>query len=278
MTNLFANYSPEESNDNIQTQGKAGVYTPGIYTAVGAKIYLYETEWQGTTYTNSDIVITTDSGATLVDSLRCVPKSNQTEATTDLLTYMHNIAVVTDKIEDLSKLKTQFTKLPKTKYTDKFKKEHVALEINIFANSKFKFMTYSEVSGNANGIFTTQRVTLNQVFRFLDGSSLSEIKDDKEPGISYAYWTEEGEHRMDAKTQVQYNKNRDESETAVLEVIAEHLREGKKFTKEQREKIQENFDADYAKSVLAGSATSAVDTSDVDDIDEDDDSDIPTFG
>lgn len=277
MNNIFSTYNPETSNENIQSIGAAGVYKPGIYIATGAEIVLFETEWEGVTRTNANIIITTDSGATLVDELRVAPKSNQTDATTDLLNYLHNIAVVTDKLDALAQLKTQFATLPKVKYTDKFKKEHTALSIKLFANAKFKFMTYSEVSGSANGIFTSQRVTLNQLFRFLDNASLGEIKDNKEEvGGSFAYWTED-EIKCAAKAQVQYSTKRDERDTAVLEVIVDHLKEAKPFTKEQREKIQDHFDADYAKSVLAGATTSAaVDTSSVDV--EEDDSETPSFG
>ena len=139
-------------------------------------------------------------------------------------------------------------------------------------------MTYSEVSGNANGIFTTQRLTLNQTFRFLDNASLSEIKDKKdEVGGSFTYWTDTT-IKCASKTIVQYNKNREKSDTAVLEVVVEHLKQDKPFTKEQREKIQGHWDVDYAKSVLAGASTTleATDTSSVDSV-EDDDQAEPDF-
>lgn len=298
MTNIFAQQEAiQELNDNTQSIGKPGFYTPGIYTIVSAELFLYKTEWEGTTYENCDIVLTSDTGATLVDSLRTTAKANQTVATTDYNTYLHNMASVTgsviphpdgvlekgtnkvmqinDKIYALSKV--NFDAAPNCTYTDRFKKEHKALSVKVFANAKFKAMTYSEVSGSANGIFTSQRVTLNQVFRFLDNASLGEIKDNKEEvGGSFAYWTED-EIKCAAKAQVQYSTKRDERDTAVLEVIVDHLKEAKPFTKEQREKIQDHFDADYAKSVLAGATTSAaVDTSSVDV--EEDDSETPSFG
>lgn len=278
MTNIFNSYNAEESNDNIKSGGAAGVYNPGIHTITDTEIFLYETEWEGTKYLNADIVVTAENGGTLTDSLRAVPKSNQTEATTDLLNYLHNIAVVTDKLEALAALKASFGSLPKVKYTDRYKKEHVALSIKVFANTKWKAMTYSEVSGSANGIFTSQRLTLNQVFRFLDNASLGEIKDDKEAGISYAYWADEDFANCKAKAQVQYNKKRDASEEAVLEVVVSYLADGNKLEKAQRESIQENFDADFAKAVLSGkSASTSADADDVDDIDEDDD-ETPSFG
>lgn len=277
MTNIFNSYNAEESNDNIKSGGAAGVYNPGIHTITDTEIFLFETEWEGTKYLNADIVVTAENGGTLTDSLRAVPKSNQTEATTDLLNYMHNIALVTDKLEALAALKASFGSLPKVKYTDRYKKEHVALSIKVFANTKWKAMTYSEVSGNANGIFTSQRLTLNQVFRFLDGSSLSEIKDNKEPGISYAYWSADDFANCHAKAQVQYNKKRDDADTTILEAVVDYLADGNKLTKEQREKIQEHWDLEYAKSILSGkAAASSADADDVDDID--DDSDEPSFG
>ena len=277
MINIFNSYNAEESNDNIKSVGANGVYTPGIHTVTDTEVFLYETTWQGTTYLNADIQLTMENGAILVDTLKANPKSNQTEATTDLLNYMYNIALVTDKLDALATLKTQFGSLPKVKYTDRYKKEHVALSIKVFANCKWKAMTYSEVSGSANGIFTSQRLTLNQVFRFLDGSSLSEIKDNKEAGVSYAYWSDNDFANCKAKAQVQYDKKRDDSETAVLEVIADYLADGNKLEKAQRESIQSHFDADFAKSVLSGTASNSVDTSGVDDV-EDDSDDEPSFG
>jgi CRISPR/Cas system CSM-associated protein Csm2 small subunit len=278
MINIFNNYNAEESKDNIKSAGAAGIYVPGIHTITDTEIFLYETEWEGTKYLNADIVVTAENGGTLTDSLRAVPKSNQTEATTDLLNYMYNIALVTDKLDALAALKASFGSLPKVKYTDRYKKEHVALSIKVFANCKWKAMTYSEVSGNANGIFTFQRLTLNQVFRFLDNAALSEIKDGKEAGISYAYWADEDFANCKAKAQVQYNKKRDASEEAVLEVIAAYLADGNKLEKSQRESIQSHFDPEYAKQVLSGKATSAsAGADDVDDVDADDD-DTPSFG
>lgn len=274
MNNIFNGYKEEESNDNIKSVGGASVYNAGIHTATGAKVYVYETEWQGTKYTNSDIVITTESGATLTDSLKTTPNSNQTEATTNFLTYLFNIAVVTDKKEALAQMKTQFNALPVIKYTDPYKKEHQAKEINIFANVKFKFMTHGEVTGNANGIFTSQKLTLNQVFRFSDNASLAEIKDEKEPGGSYEYWAEDDFANCKAKTIVGYRKNRDEHEEEVLEVVAEFIADGGKFDKPKREKIQDNWDKDYAKSILSGEEPNT--SNDIDD--DDGDSDIPDFG
>ena len=274
MHNLFAAYKEETSNEEIKSIGAAGIYNCGVHTIVNTELFIYETEWQGTTYTNCDIVLTADNGGVLVDSLRTAPKSNQTDATTDMLTYMHNIAVVTGKLEALAGLQATFATLPVVKYTDRYKKEHKAKSIKIFANAKFKCMTYSEVSGNANGIFTSQRLTLNQCFRFLDGASLSEIKDNKdEVGGSLAYWTDD-ELKCAAKAQVQYNAKREDADTAVLEVVVEHIKQAKPFTKEQREAIQSHWDVDYAKSVLAGATTKSADTAEVED-DSDDEDEVP---
>ena len=271
-------YNPESSNEEIKSTGGNSVYKSGVHTAVSAEIVLFETVYEGQATTKANIIITTDTGAILVDDLKATPNSNQVAGKTNLINYMHYIATVTDKVADLSKALSQFGTLPKVKYTDAFKKEYDAVSIRVFANTKFKFMTYSEVSGSANGIYTKQRLVLNQLFRFADNASLGEIKDKKtEVGGSYVYWTTDP-ITCAAKTQVAYSKNRHESDTAVLEVVADYLKEAKVMSKDQREKIQKHWNADYAKTVLSGklSPVTSIDTSTIDA--EDDGSDQPSFG
>jgi len=254
MTNIFAQLNTQESLENIRTMGAKGIYNPGIHDFNGATIYLYESEWQGTTYTNAEIVLTTADGATLVDELRAAPKSNQTEATTDLLNYMTNLALVSGTIEALEQLKVQFSTLPTVDYKTRFKKNVKAKVIKIFANIKFKAMTYSELAGDANDIYKSERLVLNQVFRDVDGASLAEIKDKKEPGESIVYW-KENEDKIAGKAQLRWDKKRDSNDEAVLNVILDHIQAGKEFKKDQRERIQGHFDVAFAKQVLSGAAT-----------------------
>ena len=266
MTNLFETLNVETASNEIKSVG-AGVYTPGIYTVVGADIALFEVTYpSGDTVTNAEIVLTTDSGAKVIDELRTKPKSNQTQP--DLLNYMYNIALVTDKVAELESLKTMFNTIKPSSYVDKYKTTHKeAKVIKIFTNSKFKVMTYTEVSGSANGIYTSQRLVLNQLFRFLDNASLGEIKDGKEAGGSFAYWMEDTT-RISAKSQVKWlsDAKKDERDDAVLQVVCEHIKEGKPFTKDMRVKIQETWDPSFAKQVLSsgGTTAKAVDTSSVD--------------
>lgn len=278
LNNAIKGYNPEQSNEEIKSNGGNGVYKSGVHTAVSAEIVLFESVYEGQATTKANIIITTDTGAILIDDLKATPNSNQTASKTNLLSYMHYIAVVTDKVADLSTALSQFGTLPRVKYTDAFKKEYDAVSIRVFANTKFKFMTYSEVSGDANGIYTKQKVVLNQLFRFADNASLGEIKDNKtEVGGSYIYWTTDP-ITCAAKTQVQYKKNRHEADAAVLEVIADYLKEAKVMSKDQREKIQKHWNADYAKTVLSGrlSPVTSIDTSSIDV--EDDDASEPSFG
>jgi hypothetical protein len=94
----------------------------------------------------------------------------------------------------------------------------------------------------------------------LDNSSLGEIKDEKEAGASYTYWSDDDFAKCKEKVFVQWVKDRDEAEKATLEEIAEFLKIGGKLTKQLKEKIQESFgDAGYVKQLLANkpSATAA---------------------
>ena len=278
MDNIFTDLNTETSLDNIKTFGAKTVYESGIHSVSGAEVFLYESEYNGTTYTNAEIVLTTPEGAVLVEELRVTPKSNQDKSTTDFLNYMTNIALVTGKLDALEQLKTQFAALPSVKYTNKYKKEVTAKSVKLFANSPFKIMTFSEISGGADGIYTSQRLNLVQVFRASDNASLAEIKDKKdEVGGSYEYFTENPE-TMAAKAQLRWVKpdSRSDLDTEVLTEVLDYIKDGGKLSKDQREAIQEHWSVENAKAVLSGKVSEPKPV--VDDTEDDYDEDESPFG
>ncbi len=251
ITNLFIDQNITEVQENIKSFGAKGIYTPGLHDIVDTEIFLYETEWQGTTYTNASIVFTNAEGATLTEDLKTSPNKNQTAATTNFLSYLASIAIVTDKIEGLEGLKAAFGALPPVTYKDPYKNEHKAKSIKLFANTPYTILTYSELSGDANGIFTNQRVNLQQLFRATDGASVAEIKDKKEDvGASKTYWADPAIHT--AKAQIKYHKDGRWADDAVLGAVLDHLQSGGTMSKDQRDKITAHWDANFAKSVLKG--------------------------
>lgn len=250
MENLFLNMNTETASADIKGVSAPGIYTPGIHEIVNTEIYLYESEYNGTTYNNAEIIMYNAEDATIKDELRTIPKSNQTQS--DLLNYLYNLALITGKVDALESLKVGFNALPTVDHKTKYNKDVKAKVIKIFANTKLKVMTYSELSGSAEGIFTSQRLVLNQAFRFSDNASLAEVKEDStDCGSSFDYWGQ-NEDSIHKKAQIRYNKNRDQVETDVLEVVLDHIKAGKKLEKADREKIQGHWDVSYAKQVLSG--------------------------
>ena len=206
MENLFTGVSAEAIKEGIKVQS-GGINKPGIHKVVDTTVYIYETEWNKKTFTNATIEVTMDNGATLQHQLNTKTKSNQKVGETDLFNFMGYIAMCTDRETEFDGLAATFGELPVETFTDRFKKEHQAKVIKIFANAKYSIVTTPELSLSDSSIFTKQVVDIRRAFRDVDNASSDEIKDGDETkfGRNFDWWN--NSDNTEAKISLEWNKN-----------------------------------------------------------------------
>jgi hypothetical protein len=240
MQNLFANVNTQVIKEEVEVRGTAGFYKPGIHKIVDTTIYLYDTEWNGQTYSNAVIEFEREDGAKLQQQLNTKTKSNQKEGQTDLTNFMGYIAICTGREEEFNNLKTTFNTLPTIKFTDKYKKEHDAKAIKIFAGAKYSILTTTELQASDNGIYTAQVLDIRFVFRDGDNASINEIKEDNKDkfGNNYEYWSNPDNYN--SKVSIAYTKgnydnwdDRDAREVkSIVTEAAEYYKDGGNLSEE----------------------------------------------
>ncbi len=299
MENLFTGVSAEAIKEGIKVQS-GGVNKSGIHKIVDTTVYIYETEWNKKTFTNASMVVTLDSGAKLEQSLNTKTKSNQKVGETDLFNFMGYIAMCTARETEFDGLAASFGELPVETFTDRYKKEHQAKVINIFANAKYSIVTTPELSLSDSSIFTKQVIDIRRVFRDVDNASSDELKDNDETkfGRNYDWWN--NPDNTEAKISLEWNKNNyngwgtDDREVKpeALEAM-EYYKEGGKLyeelpnqegvAKEDKERVANLFleglsckEVTQKLATLKGGTSTATNTSE--DIDEDaNEDDTPPF-
>jgi len=193
MENMFQNTSVEKIKENITVQGAAGFYKPGIHKIVDTEIFIFDTEFNGNTYTNAVIEFIREDGAKLQQELKTKTKSNQSEGETDLSNFMGKIAMGTGREAEYDGLGATFMELPLTPYTTMYKKEVQAKVIRIFSNAKYSIVTTTSIRASNESLYTSQILDERFVFRAEDNASSGEIKDGDEEkfGKSFEYWSDE---------------------------------------------------------------------------------------
>ena len=222
MNNPFAAINLDQVKDEIKSYGPSNVYKPGLHKVINTDIYVYEGKYGVT----SEIVFETEDEGTFTTQLKATPNTNQTEATTNLLSYMGKLAIVNGREKQYTELKTKFGTLPKVNYKDKFNNEVKAYHIKLFNNLQYSILTYTEISGDANKIFTNQELDLLQVFS-KSNASVSEIKDNKEPGGTYTYFQKPENYLK--RTRIKYaadgrfesNPTLQEAETFIQPIVSD---------------------------------------------------------
>ena len=239
MNDLFKDIKEETLEEGIKVFGSRGIYTPGLHEIVDTNIYIYEVTFGDNTWATAEVVVEDASGATLVNQMKATKTGNQTQE--EVLRFMYGVAAATGlKTELVNFLKTQFNKLPLVSYKDKFNKDVKARQIKLFNNKKYYAVTSTEVSGDANGIFTNQILSLFNMFRHSDRASTSEIKEGNKDkfGNAFTYW-EDPSISLD-KTRIAWSKD-DRHDNAVTREVVAYIMAGGVLDKKTKEKFQDGY-------------------------------------
>jgi hypothetical protein len=273
MENLFANLDTAIIEEEIKVFGPAGIYTSGIHTITGAEVYVYDNpKFEGA---SAQIKLTDESGATLIEDLRTTPKEGQKQS--DLLSYLFNIALVSGKVSEYEKLKTTFVSLPTEAYEDTYKNKVQAKVIRLFANTPFKIVTVTELSGDANQIYSSQRVVLHQVFRASDNASLGEIKSkSEEVGASFKWWSDPA--NTNSRASIKYHKDGKFEDQPCLQEALAFIQDGGTLDKKAKGLLQDGFSSREVAAKLGGSTAEPAKRESYDsDDDGSDDEPLPAF-
>ena len=239
MNDLFKDIKEETLEDGIKVFGPKGIYAPGIHEIVDTNIYVYDVTYDDETWTTAEVVVTDSKGATLTNQLNTEAKGEQTQSA--LVRFIYGVALVTGKQADVVPyLKNQFNKLPLVNYEDSYKKKVKARHIKLLSNSKYYNVTTTEVSGDANGIYTKQIINPFSMFRHSDKASTSEIKEGNKDkfGAAFEYW-EDPSISLD-KTRIAWHKD-DAHNNAVTKEVVAYIMAGGVLDKKTKEKFQDGY-------------------------------------
>jgi len=265
MNDLFKDIKEETLEEGIKVFGPKSIYTPGIHEIVDTNIYVYDVTYGDSTWTTAEVVVVDSKGATLTNQLKTEAKGEQTQSA--LVRFIYGVALVTGKqAEVVPYLKNQFNKLPLVSYEDSFKKKVKARHIKLLSNSKYYNTTTTEVSGDANGIYTKQIINPFSMFRHSDKASTSEIKDGSKDkfGDAFEYW-EDQSVALD-KTRVAWHKDGAHDNEVTRETVA-FLSAGGTLDKATRQKLQDGYTAAEAFGKVSPEPSEQGDESDVTTID-----------